>query len=72
MQGTLSKDFEAIGMKESQLYVHRRLPLAVILILFSKSENDDLKREVESLKAPSTAVSIMQGCSDEWSHTDGP
>ncbi|KAJ5156496.1 hypothetical protein N7492_009299 [Penicillium capsulatum] len=46
MQGTLNKDFEAIGMKESQL----------------KSENDDLKREVESLKAPSTAPG---------SHTEG-
>ncbi|KAJ5169082.1 uncharacterized protein N7482_004676 [Penicillium canariense] len=39
MQGTLNKDFEAIGMRESQL----------------KSENDELKREMDSLKAPSTA-----------------
>ncbi|KAJ5584126.1 Microtubule binding protein HOOK3 [Penicillium hispanicum] len=37
MQATLSKDFEAIGMKESQL----------------KSENDESKREVESLRASS-------------------
>ncbi|OQD80565.1 hypothetical protein PENANT_c034G07183 [Penicillium antarcticum] len=46
MQGTLHKDFEAIGVKESQL----------------KSENDDLKREMDSLKAPSTAPE---------SHTEG-
>ncbi|BCR83863.1 putative microtubule binding protein HOOK3 [Aspergillus chevalieri] len=37
LQGTLQKDFEEIGAKESQL----------------KSENEDLKKEVESLKGPS-------------------
>ncbi|CAL5872301.1 uncharacterized protein PFLUO_LOCUS6562 [Penicillium psychrofluorescens] len=37
---TLHNDFEALGVKESQL----------------KSENEELKREMESLKAPSTTV----------------
>ncbi|KAJ5293290.1 UDP-glucose dehydrogenase, partial [Penicillium atrosanguineum] len=48
MQGTLNKDFEAIGMKESQL----------------KSENDDLKREVESMKGQSTAENQSEGFSE--------
>ena len=54
MQGTLHKDFEALGVKESQLYVYN-LPSRPywILILDSKSDNDDLKREMESIKAPS-------------------
>ncbi|OQE16363.1 hypothetical protein PENSTE_c024G08369 [Penicillium steckii] len=38
MQGTLQKDFEAIGEREAQL----------------KSENDDLKRDLEASKPPST------------------
>ncbi|KAJ6072495.1 hypothetical protein N7467_010580 [Penicillium canescens] len=51
MQGTLHKDFEAIGVKESQL----------------KSENDDLKREMDSLKAPSTAPeSHAEGFSESF------
>ncbi|KAJ5220894.1 Microtubule binding protein HOOK3 [Penicillium citrinum] len=41
MQGTLQKDFEAIGEREAQL----------------KSENDDLKRDLEASKPPSTGVS---------------
>ncbi|KAJ5874494.1 Microtubule binding protein HOOK3 [Penicillium soppii] len=44
MQGTLHKDFEAIGVKESQL----------------KSDHDDLKREMESLK-PSSAPGSHTG-----------
>lgn len=54
MQGTLHKDFEALGVKESLLYAcifylkfHR------MLIIHSKSENDDLKPEIESMKGPS-------------------
>ncbi|KAJ5105167.1 hypothetical protein NUU61_002514 [Penicillium alfredii] len=51
MQGTLHKDFEAIGVKETQL----------------KSENDELKREMESLKAPSTAPgSHSEGFSENF------
>lgn len=54
MQGTLHKDFEALGVKESQLYVYI-LPSRSywMLTIDSKSENDDLKREMESVKAPS-------------------
>ncbi|KAL5362940.1 hypothetical protein BJX96DRAFT_154903 [Aspergillus floccosus] len=40
LQGTLQKDFEAIGVKESQL----------------KAENEELKKEVESVKGPSTTA----------------
>lgn len=54
MQGTLHKDFEALGVKESQLYVYI-LPSRCywILTIDSKSDNDDLKREMESVKVPS-------------------
>ncbi|KAJ5576306.1 hypothetical protein N7535_003232 [Penicillium sp. DV-2018c] len=45
MQGTLQKDLEALGVKESQL----------------KSENDDLKREMESIKAPPSASGSHTG-----------
>ncbi|KAE8385175.1 hypothetical protein BDV23DRAFT_24715 [Aspergillus alliaceus] len=41
MQGTLQKDFEDIGVKESQL----------------KSENDELKKEIDLLKGSSTTAS---------------
>ncbi|KAJ5319391.1 uncharacterized protein N7506_012095 [Penicillium brevicompactum] len=50
MQGTLHKDFEAIGVKESQL----------------KSENDDLKREMESIKPPSAPGSHTGGFSESF------
>ncbi|KAJ5278115.1 hypothetical protein N7497_004390 [Penicillium chrysogenum] len=50
MQGTLHKDFEALGVKESQL----------------KSENDDLKREMESVKAPSAPASHTGGFSENF------
>ncbi|PYI16190.1 microtubule binding protein HOOK3 [Aspergillus japonicus CBS 114.51] len=49
LEGTLQKDFEAIGVKESQL----------------KSENEDLKKEVESLRGPSASVRF----SDTFSET---
>lgn len=54
MQGTLHKDFEALDVKESQLYVYN-LPSRPcwMLTLDSKSDNDDLKREMELIKAPS-------------------
>ncbi|PYH42587.1 putative microtubule binding protein HOOK3 [Aspergillus saccharolyticus JOP 1030-1] len=51
LEGTLQKDFEAIGVKESQL----------------KSENEDLKKEIESLRGPST--STFEGFSDTFSET---
>ncbi|RAL10759.1 putative microtubule binding protein HOOK3 [Aspergillus homomorphus CBS 101889] len=51
LEGTLQKDFEAIGVKESQL----------------KSENEDLKKEEESLRGPS--ASILEGFSDTYSET---
>ncbi|KAJ5661653.1 uncharacterized protein N7477_009269 [Penicillium maclennaniae] len=51
MQGTLNKDFEAIGMKDSQL----------------KTENDDLKREMESMKGLSTvAENQSEGFSENF------
>lgn len=54
MQGTLHKDFEALGVKESQLCVYI-LPwrLYWMLTIDSKSDNDDSKQEMESIKAPS-------------------
>ncbi|KAJ1707606.1 microtubule binding protein HOOK3 [Aspergillus oryzae] len=45
LQGTLQKDFEDIGVKESQL----------------KTENDELKKEIEFLKGSSTAVIYASG-----------
>jgi protein HOOK3 len=60
MQGTLNKDFEAIGMRESQLYVFFMRQIEFLADYDDrKSENEDLKREMESLKAPSTAVRIL-------------
>ncbi|KAJ5643112.1 uncharacterized protein N7484_005619 [Penicillium longicatenatum] len=50
MQGTLSKDFESMSMKDSQL----------------KSDNDELKREVESVKAPSAPGSHTEGFSENF------
>ncbi|GFN17520.1 putative microtubule binding protein HOOK3 [Aspergillus tubingensis] len=44
LEGTLQKDFEAIGVKESQL----------------KSENEELKKEVESLKGPSVGLDFSE------------
>ncbi|KAG2421607.1 hypothetical protein HFD88_005582 [Aspergillus terreus] len=54
LQGTLQKDFEAIGVKESQL----------------KAENEELKKEVESVKGPSTtAGSQLETFSDVFVET---
>ncbi|PLB39203.1 putative microtubule binding protein HOOK3 [Aspergillus candidus] len=54
MQGTLQKDFEDIGIQESQL----------------KSENDDLKKETESLKGPPTRPgSQIDGFSEAFGET---
>jgi protein HOOK3 len=54
MQGTLHKDFEALGVKESQLYAYIIYSTFYqMLMINSKSENDDLKREMESIRAPS-------------------
>ncbi|KAI9923697.1 hypothetical protein ASPWEDRAFT_46371 [Aspergillus wentii DTO 134E9] len=54
LQGTLQKDFEEIGAKESQL----------------KSENDELKKEVESLKTPQASVeSGYERFSDSFAQT---
>ncbi|KAJ5792221.1 uncharacterized protein N7503_008199 [Penicillium pulvis] len=50
MQGTLSKDFESMSMKDSQL----------------KPDNDELKREVESVKAPSAPGSHTEGFSENF------
>ncbi|RAL04994.1 putative microtubule binding protein HOOK3 [Aspergillus ibericus CBS 121593] len=52
LEGTLQKDFEAIGVKESQL----------------KSENEELKKEVESLKGPSIG-SPLEGFSEAFGET---
>jgi protein HOOK3 len=58
MQGTLHKDFEAI---ESQLYVHHlHITPEGVLILCSKSENDELKRDLEASKPPSTSVGFLR------------
>ncbi|KAK6810784.1 hypothetical protein RU639_013416 [Aspergillus parasiticus] len=54
LQGTLQKDFEDIGVKESQL----------------KTENDELKKEIEFLKGSSTTVNSQHdGFSDAFSET---
>ncbi|OGM41954.1 microtubule binding protein HOOK3 [Aspergillus bombycis] len=54
LQGTLQKDFEDIGVKESQL----------------KTENDELKKEVEFLKGTSTIVNAQhEEFSDAFSET---
>ncbi|EHA24359.1 hypothetical protein ASPNIDRAFT_119921 [Aspergillus niger ATCC 1015] len=59
LEGTLQKDFEAIGVKESQLLgdlvlQQRRSRLT----RYRKSENEELKKEVESLKGPSVCLRI--------------
>ncbi|KNG82529.1 microtubule binding protein HOOK3 [Aspergillus nomiae NRRL 13137] len=54
LQGTLQKDFEDIGVKESQL----------------KTENDELKKEVEFLKGTSAIVNAQhEEFSDTFSET---
>lgn len=60
-QGTLQKDFEAMSANESQLWVFPTSRLWTELTSDSKPENDDLKKEPESSKAPSTSVSSGQG-----------
>ncbi|KAJ5937157.1 hypothetical protein N7454_004812 [Penicillium verhagenii] len=50
MQGTLSKDFESMSMKDSHL----------------KSDNDDLKREAESVKEQSAPGSHTEGFSENF------
>ncbi|KAJ5928046.1 hypothetical protein N7466_007002 [Penicillium verhagenii] len=50
MQGTLSKDFESMSMKDSHL----------------KSDNDDLKREADSVKEQSAPGSHTEGFSENF------
>ncbi|GKZ93318.1 hypothetical protein AnigIFM59636_006388 [Aspergillus niger] len=61
LEGTLQKDFEAIGVKESQLLgdlvlQQRRSRLT----RYRKSENEELKKEVESLKGPSVGLDFSE------------
>ncbi|PLB45373.1 microtubule binding protein HOOK3 [Aspergillus steynii IBT 23096] len=54
LQGNLQKDFEEIGVKESQL----------------KSENEELKKEVETLRGPSAPVdSQVESFSEAFTET---
>ncbi|PYH33214.1 putative microtubule binding protein HOOK3 [Aspergillus neoniger CBS 115656] len=61
LEGTLQKDFEAIGVKESQLLedpvLQRRRSR---LTRYRKSENEELKKEVESLKGPSVGLDFSE------------
>ncbi|PYI04261.1 microtubule binding protein HOOK3 [Aspergillus sclerotiicarbonarius CBS 121057] len=69
LEGTLQKDFEAIGVKESQLLeVPVLSPSGFKLTCRRKSENEELKKEVESLKGPSLG-SPLEGFSEAFSET---
>ncbi|KAE8145577.1 hypothetical protein BDV25DRAFT_68400 [Aspergillus avenaceus] len=64
LQGTLQKDFDDIGVKESQLLGSLNLSLIQKLTLtpyLRKSENDELKKEIELLKGASTTIDTQIG-----------
>ncbi|PIG86496.1 microtubule binding protein HOOK3 [Aspergillus arachidicola] len=71
LQGTLQKDFEDIGVKESQLLGIPILPFKYGLTpRCRKTENDELKKEIEFLKGSSTTVNSQhEGFSDAFSET---
>ncbi|GKZ36175.1 hypothetical protein AbraIFM66950_007082 [Aspergillus brasiliensis] len=61
LEGTLQKDFEAIGVKESQLLGNPMLQQRRSrLTRYRKSENEELKKEVESLKGPSMGLDFSE------------
>jgi protein HOOK3 len=61
LQGTLQKDFEDIGTRETQLSVRTRGVSMHELTNLRRTENEELKKEVEKLKTSST----VRGCRSE-------
>lgn len=61
-RATLQRDFDNIGRKETQLSVERLFDWHHILTNSSKTENDELKKELERLKTenPGATVRISQ------------
>lgn len=59
-QGTLQKDFETANADESELYESPTLSPHAELTRYRKLENDEVKKEPESPKAPSASVSQPQ------------
>lgn len=69
LQGTLQKDFEGANTDESQLHESPTSPPLTQLTSHRKLENEEMKKEPESLKAPLVSVSQHQWGSREQ-HTD--
>lgn len=57
-RATLQRDFDNIGRKEGQLSVKSLLHLHHILTNSSKTENDELKKELERLKTENPGSSV--------------
>lgn len=57
-RATLQRDFDNIGRKEAQLSVQCLLDLHRILTNSSKTENDELKKELERLKSENPGATV--------------